>query len=132
MMSLTVTGMERMQAAVAETERKVAENAMRSVAAMAADAARRMREAMLSASSPSPPGSPPGIVTGNLLKGVYSSHTPGTFVAEAGINAPHWHFAEYGTRKQAARPVIRPSAMAAAQEGERVIVSGMRATFGGL
>lgn len=105
-----------------------ADQAMAGIADLAAD---RMREWMRSASSPSHPGSPPGIFTGNLIKGVYSAHEHETLRAVAGIDSPHWHFAEFGTVKMAARPVIRPAGKAVALEADRFLKEAARRNFGG-
>ena len=63
--------------------------------------------------------SPPrmGRVTGTLHDAVYRAYSPersvgGFQIYHASVNkkkAPHWHFLEYGTSKQGARPYIRPA-----------------------
>lgn len=54
--------------------------------------------------------------TKNLLNSIYRFRLKNTPDTEAtfmvGVNvtkAPHWHFTELGTRKQAAKPYIRPT-----------------------
>lgn len=54
--------------------------------------------------------------TGNLQASIYRfrlKETPDTQATfRVGVNArkaPHWHFLEFGTRRQAAKPFIRPT-----------------------
>ena len=88
------------------------------VSSVATDGARRIRAAMLGAGYPSSPGSAPGIVTGNLIKSVQSSHEQGSLKAEIQVTAPHWHLLEFGTSRMAARPFLRPQARLAVAAGE--------------
>ncbi len=87
------------------------------------DGMHRMIGAMNAAPSPSSPGSAPGVRTGNLIKSTRSIHEKGSLMSTTAFGsngrrgkAPHWHFAEFGTSNQAARPVMRPECEAAAKE----------------
>lgn len=130
-LTVRVEGGDALEQDLAKRELAMLRGADQAMARLAELAADRMRASMRSAASPSSPGSPPGIVTGNLIKGVYSAHQPGTLRAVAGIDSPHWHFAEFGTVKMAARPVIRPSGAAVALTAERVMKEATRRIFGG-
>lgn len=120
-LTVRIEGGDVFERDLAARELKILRSAEAAMVRMAEAAADTMRASMRAAASPSPPGSPPGIHTGNLLKGVYSANRPGTLKAVAGITAHHWHLLEFGTVKMAARPVIRPSGKAVALEGERII-----------
>jgi len=57
------------------------------------------------------------VLTGTLLAAVYRAYSPekskqGVQVYNVSVNksdAPHWHFLELGTSRQAAQPFIRPA-----------------------
>ena len=87
------------------------------------DGMHKMIGAMNASPSPSSPGSAPGVRTGNLIKTTRSIHEKGSLMATTAFGsngrrgkAPHWHFAEFGTSNQSARPVLRPQCEAAARE----------------
>ena len=130
-LTVRVEGGDALERDLAKRELAMLRSADHAMARLAELAADRMRASMRSASSPSSPGSPPGIVSGNLIDGVYSAHQLGTLRAVAGIAAPHWHFAEFGTVKMAARPVIRPSGAAVALAAERIMKAATRSNSGG-
>ena len=130
-LTVRVEGGDALERDLAKRELAMLRSADQAMARLAELAADRMRTSMKSASSPSSPGSPPGIVSGNLIKGVYSAHQPGTLRAVAGIDAPHWHFAEFGTVKMAARPVIRPAGKSVAMDAARILKDASRSDFGG-
>lgn len=121
MTSLTVTtklvGMDRLEADLVQREKQFVLAIDGFLGRLASTAAQRMRDRMNAAPSPSPAGSVPGVVTGNLVKGVYAAHAKGSLTAAAGIKAPHWHLLEFGTVKMSARPVIRPTGLEVAEEG---------------
>lgn len=102
------------------------------VAAVARDGAERIRTAMLAQRSPSPAGSEPAVVTGNLIRSIRNAHMAGTLSASimAGTSgrskAPHWFLLEFGTRRMAARPFIRPNGRAAAENGKAAMVEMLR------
>lgn len=133
-------GLDRLARDVELRERALVGAVSRSLFAIASDGARRMREAMTAAGSPSAPGGAPGIVTGNLIKSVRVTQLQGDLEAHLRFGtkggkrggAPHWHLLEFGTRKMAARPVLRPAGAAAAAEGERKLAEAMgRVRIGG-
>lgn len=113
-----LVGMDRLEADLSARMKRLAQNVDGFVASVANDGASRIRAAMHSASSPSSPGSAPGIVTGNLIKSVQTTHERGSFKAEVQVTAPHWHLLEFGTSKMAARPFLRPQAKLAVIAGE--------------
>ncbi len=89
-----------------------------------------LRASMLAAATPSSPGSPPGIVTGNLIKSVRAIHLQNSLQSATAFGsngkrgkAPHWHLLEFGTRKMAARPSLRPAGLQAGQEGQRLLTA---------
>lgn len=59
--------------------------------------------------SPSAPGQPPGVETGNLRRSVQTdrSQVESDLVARVGTNLPYGRWLEYGTRFTAARPWLR-------------------------
>lgn len=134
-----MTGMDEYYRDIERRANALAEAADKFVGDVARDAGARIRVAMVSASSPSPAGSAPAIVTGNLVKSIRAEHELGTLraVVRVGSNgkrgkAPHWHLLEFGTRKMAARPSIRPNALAAAVEGEQQLGTIIRAAVDGI
>lgn len=58
--------------------------------------------------SPSPPGSPPGVVTGTLMRSWVSYQSTGGRIAVFGIicGASYAGYLEHGTRKMDARPFV--------------------------
>lgn len=117
------TGIEKMLEDMTRREEAIVRTIDAALGVIARDAADRMRQAMLSAPSPSLPGSAPGVVTGNLIKAIRAVHKIGSLQAEVQIKgkAAHWHLLEFGTTKMAARPFIRPYGREAAIDGEELI-----------
>lgn len=72
--------------------------------------AERYAKNNMSTSSPSSPGSPPGIDTGNLKGSIKVGEvTDNHAVLEA--NANYAGYLEFGTRRMAARPFMRPAVL---------------------
>lgn len=92
--------------------RKVDANAEAIVEEAADDGAKYIR-AHWSGDSPSSPGNPPAVVTGTLDRSVIAipehSLTGGKKRVLLRAMAPYASFLEYGTRKMAARPFMRPA-----------------------
>ncbi len=61
----------------------------------------------ISGPSPSAPGDPPGVVTGNLLNSINSEVSDVQGVVNVG--ADYGIDLEFGTRKMAARPFVQPA-----------------------
>ena len=117
------TGIEKIMADMERREEMIVRTIDASLGVIARDAAGRMRQAMNSARSPSPPGSAPAVFSGNLVKSISAVHKIGSLQSAVVIKgkAAHWHLLEFGTRKMAARPFIRPHGRAAAIDGEELI-----------
>lgn len=126
-----LTGMEKYEADLEKREYDMLLRIDAYMGRLAQEAAKRMRDRMNAAPSPSPRGSVPGVVTGNLVKGVYAAHAKGTLKAWAGIKAPHAHLLEFGTVKMAARPVVRPTAREVADEGLANMAEALKSGGGG-
>lgn len=83
--------------------------------------------------SPSAPGEAPRKRTGTLQKSVAAEvHQEGdAIVIRVGSNVPYARFLEYGTRKMAARPWLRPGIAEAQSLLVRDFISQLRGSFGG-
>lgn len=64
---------------------------------------------LVSGTSPSPPGAPPGLVTGRLRAGIITHKVSNTHWLLVS-NAPYSIYLELGTVNMAARPFMRPTA----------------------
>jgi HK97 gp10 family phage protein len=71
--------------------------------------------------------------TGNLKASLYryrlkdTSDSESTFAVGVNVRkAPHWHFLELGTRKQAARPFIRPTYDAKISEAGQAAIRSIK------
>lgn len=72
--------------------------------------AKRYAKNNMSTSSPSSPGSPPGVDTGNLKDSIKVGEVTGDHaILEA--TADYAGYLEFGTRRMAARPYMRPSVL---------------------
>lgn len=70
----------------------------------------RYAKSNMSTKSPSDPGSPPGVVIGNLVGSI--NVTPGgAMTRNINVGADYGIHLEYGTSKMAARPFMGPMAM---------------------
>lgn len=73
-------------------------------------------------------------VTGTLKQAIYryrevDKSKDGVEVFSVGVNvvkAPHWHFLEYGTRRQAAQPFLRPAYDKKSGEANKAATETMR------
>jgi HK97 gp10 family phage protein len=72
------------------------------------DLASAMVESMQGQESPSPPGQPPAIVSGNLAGSIQVIPT-GELSADVVVGAEYGPDLEYGTFKMPARPFVRPA-----------------------
>ncbi len=78
-------------------------------------------KANFNSSSPSPPGEPPGVVTGNLKSSVIaSSQRPLTWVTNVG--AEYADDLEFGTVKMAARPWFLPAIERVLQRAPSILI----------
>lgn len=130
MMETKLIGMDGYAADIERREQQMLKAVDAGLMAIARRGADILRNSMLAAGSPSSPGSPPGIVTGNLIKSVRAEHAAGSMqaVTAFGSNgkrgkAPHWFLLEFGTRKMAARPSLRPAGQQAGQEGQQLLTA---------
>lgn len=129
LMTVSLQGMQTFETDLARRELAMLKAIDTGLGAIARRGADILRQSMLSAGSPSSPGSPPGVVTGNLIKSVRAEHLQGSMKSATAFGsngkrgkAPHWYLVEFGTRKMAARPSLRPAGLQAGQEGQRLLV----------
>lgn len=82
--------------------------------------AERYAKNNMSTSSPSAPGSPPGVDTGNLKGSIKVGEvTADHAILEA--NADYAGYLEFGTRRMAARPFMRPAVLDHMDETQEVM-----------
>lgn len=80
---------------------------------------------------PSAPGSPPHKRTGTLQKSVsfetsWMNLGEAVFLVRVGSNVPYARFLEYGTRKMAARPWLRPGLREYLPTFQRIVMAELR------
>jgi len=85
---------------------------------------------------PSAPGSPPRKRTGTLQKSVafevsWMNLGEPVFLVRVGTNVPYGRFLEYGTRKMAARPWLRPGLSEYRDRFNRIVMLELRRRIAG-
>lgn len=130
LVTVKLTGMKDFEDDLARRELNMVKAIDAGLGVIARRGADILRVSMLSAASPSSPGSPPGVVTGNLIKSVRAVHQQGSLQSATafgsngkGGKAPHWYLLEFGTTKMAARPSLRPAGLQAGQEGQQLLTA---------
>jgi HK97 gp10 family phage protein len=87
----------------------------------------------VSNASPSSPGQPPGVVTGQLRNSVFADPVAGVgsnrVTIEVGARAPYAGFLEFGTSKMAPRPFLRPAVARATPRISSKIIARVRAVL---
>lgn len=130
-----MTGLEAMLAAMEMQQTRV-KNAAREGVADALHHVEAIMKALLSRTShppgtptPSPPGSPPSLVTGNLRRSVQVDgprQQGDSWVADVGPTAHYAMYQELGTRHLPARPFIAPAYAQAAPDLQDIIERAFR------
>lgn len=109
-----LAGLKRRLAALPEAARTAANEALRDVGEDLTAAIKRA----LGSSAVSKPGSPPGDPTGGLAAALSAAVDAETSRLRITAASPHALFIEYGTRRMAARPFLRPAVAAVTPQVE--------------
>lgn len=96
------------------------DDTMGEVAEAVAQAARRQ----LATAAPSQPGAPPADPSGHLAAAIAVVRTPAGDVTVK-VDTPYAADLEYGTRRMAARPFLRPAVAATAEPARRKVAEAL-------
>lgn len=111
--TLDKTQLERLQ-------RDTPGNAARAISALAREGQAYVMESFGRDGSPSPPGSPPGIDTGNLKNSITVANGRNDLHKTIEVGADYGESLEFGTTQLAARPFMTPMAVWLEKQIDRI------------